>query len=52
MVIFFKNAYTAGIKGAPLASLGQNICEKYLKHLISEYLNPQNENEELKKFRS
>lgn len=34
---FFRQAYDANISGGALASLGQNICERYLKHIISEY---------------
>ncbi len=33
---FFRDAYDHGIRGGALAALGQNICERYLKHLISE----------------
>ena len=33
---FFRDAYDHGIRGGALAVLGQNICERYLKHLISE----------------
>lgn len=40
---FFRQAYDNGNKGAALASLGQSICERYLKHLISEYAQPENE---------
>lgn len=40
---FFKGAYETGLKGAALAALGQSICERYLKHLIDEYANPENE---------
>lgn len=46
---FFRNAYDSGIKGGPLASLGQNICEKYLKHIISEYAQPETRMEEVEK---
>lgn len=39
--LFFRQAYDHGYKGGPLASLGQNICERYLKHVVSEYANPE-----------
>ena len=37
---FFRLSYDMGNKGTALAALGQNICERYLKHIISEYANP------------
>lgn len=40
---FFMSAYNAGLKGGMLAASGQNICERYLKHIISEYAIPETE---------
>lgn len=40
---FFKSAYNSGLKGGMLAAAGQSICERYLKHLISEYAIPETE---------
>lgn len=34
--MFFRHAYDSGNKGTALAALGQNICERYLKHIVSE----------------
>lgn len=39
--MFFRQAYDSGNKGSALAALGQNICERYLKHIVSEYANPE-----------
>lgn len=47
--IFFKQAYANGNLGSPLAALGQSICERYLKHIVSEYSCPENEKEQMKK---
>ena len=46
---FFREAYDNGNKGGPLAALGQNICERYLKHIVSEYAYPENRNDEHEK---
>lgn len=46
---FFEQTYKMGIKGSAQASLGQSICERYLKHIIDEYANPEDEIESLKK---
>lgn len=46
---FFKSAYDRGIKGNALAALAQNICERYLKHVVSEYAHPENKEEVLNK---
>ena len=43
--LFFRQAYDTGNKGSALAALGQNICERYLKHIISEYAQPENRSE-------
>ncbi len=47
--LFFRAAYDSGNKGSALAALGQNICERYIKHIISEYAQPESELEEVKK---
>lgn len=38
--LFFRQAYDSNVRGSALAALGQNICERYLKHIISEYAIP------------
>ena len=43
---FFRQSYDSGNKGSALAALGQSICERYLKHIISECAHPENESEE------
>lgn len=43
--MFFRHAYDSGNKGTALAALGQNICERYLKHIVSEYANPETSQE-------
>lgn len=43
--MFFKAAYDNGLRMNTMASIGQNACEKYLKHIISEYANPENHQE-------
>lgn len=40
--LFFRQAYDSGNKGGALAALGQNICERYLKHVVSEFAYPEN----------
>lgn len=42
---FFRQAYDSNNKGSALAALGQNICERYLKHIISTYANPETDSE-------
>ena len=37
--------FAGGNKGSALAALGQSICERYLKHLVSECAHPENESE-------
>lgn len=46
---FFRQAYAAGMKGSPLAALSQNICERYLKHLILAYWIPKTDTEMMEK---
>lgn len=46
---FFRNAIERGVMGGTLASIGQNICERYLKHIISEYADPETDMEEAEK---
>ena len=43
--LFFRQAYDSNVRGSALAALGQNICESYLKHIISEYAIPDTNNE-------
>lgn len=43
---WFQDSYESGSYYPGLAGLGQNICERYLKHLINEYYEPENEAEE------
>lgn len=43
--LFFRQAYDTGNKGSALAALGQSICERYLKHVISEFAQPENRDE-------
>lgn len=47
--LFFKEAYLAGLKRPTLAAIGQSICGRYLKHIIHEYANPENEYEQFTK---
>ena len=42
---FFRKAYDSGNKGSALAAIGQNICERYLKHTVAEYAQPETEEE-------
>lgn len=42
---FFRESYDRDVKGSPLASIGQNICERYLKHIIDEYAEPESDQE-------
>lgn len=42
---FFRQAYDNNNKGSALAALGQNICERYLKHIVSTYANPESNRE-------
>ena len=44
-IIFFRQAYDSNVRGSALAALGQNICERYLKHIISEYAIPDTNHE-------
>ncbi len=46
---FFRATYDSGNKGGALAALGQNICERYIKHIISEYAQPECDSEMSKK---
>lgn len=42
---FFRRAYDSNNKGTALAALGQNICERYLKHIVSNYSQPETDRE-------
>lgn len=48
---FFRSVYDEGIIGGPLASMGHNICEKFLKHVISEYAEAETDSEQQRKER-
>ena len=37
---YFKVSYDAGIVANMMGAMAQGICEKYMKHLISEYYKP------------
>ena len=37
---YFKASYDAGIVANMMGAMAQGICEKYMKHLISEYDKP------------
>ena len=37
---YFKASYDAGIVANMMGAMAQGICEKYMKHLISEYYTP------------
>lgn len=39
---FLINAYNQGLVANAMGAMAQEICEKYLKHLIEEYIIPQN----------
>ena len=43
--MFFRTAYDTGNKGGTLTIVGQNICQCYIKHIISEYSEPENRQE-------
>lgn len=47
--LFFMDAYEHCTTFGPLASIAQNICEKYLKHLIDTFVQPEDEIEALQK---
>lgn len=47
--MFFRQAYDSGNKGSALAALGQSICERYLKHIVSEYAHPETNDESREK---
>ena len=39
---YFKASYEAGIVANMMGAMAQGICEKYMKHLVSEYYKPDN----------
>lgn len=43
--LFLADAYKLGLRGSMMAAGGQNICGRYLKHLISIYAAPDSEKE-------
>lgn len=46
---FLKDTYEEGYKRSAMAAMGQNICERYLKHIISEYVGTETQEEENQK---
>lgn len=46
---FFMYNFDHEVFGTSMAALGQNICERYLKHIISEYAQPCSMEEEMTK---
>ncbi len=48
---FFRDVYDEGFLGSPLASMGHNICEKFLKHIVSEYAETETSSEQQQKER-
>lgn len=46
---FFADAYKLGLRGSAMAAEGQNICERYLKHIVSVYVVPDSEREKREK---
>lgn len=39
---FFLAAYKQGLVGNAMGAMAQEICEKYLKHIIDKYIIPDN----------
>ncbi len=39
---YFKHNYDDGFIANSMGALAQSVCEKYMKHIISEYYNPDN----------
>lgn len=44
-----QKIYQAGMKENFMAGLAQNICERYMKHLIEKYVGPENREDLLEK---
>ena len=44
---YFTQSLQAGIVANMMGAIAQGICEKYMKHLISEYDNPDNAEEKI-----
>ena len=44
---YFAMSYQAGIVANMMGAMAQGICEKYMKHIISEYDMPETEKEEI-----
>lgn len=42
---FLKSAYDDGLVYNAMASIAQNICEKYLKHIVDKYVEPEDQTE-------
>ena len=46
---FLIAAYEQGLVGNAMGAMAQETCEKYLKHIIEEYIVPNDSNENAKK---
>lgn len=46
---FLIAAYEQGLVGNAMGAMAQETCEKYLKHIIEEYIVPNDSNENVKK---
>lgn len=46
---FFMNAYGHNTVANQMGAIAQGICEKYMKHIIEEYVNPDNKEGVLEK---
>lgn len=46
---FFADTYRLGLRGSAMAATGQNICERYLKHIIYVYAIPDSDGEKYEK---
>ena len=47
---FLIAAYEQGLIGNAMGAMAQETCEKYLKHIIEEYIVPNDSNENVKKM--
>ncbi|MCD7981982.1 MAG: HEPN domain-containing protein [Clostridiales bacterium] len=43
---FFRKNYEDGTVANSMGSLAQSICERYMKHIVSEYFDPEDVNAE------
>lgn len=46
---FLIAAYEQGLVGNAMGAMAQETCEKYLKHIVEEYIMPQNSQDNMKK---